>query len=440
MFPGDTFYARANFEWARHGVVLGGTESAGALCDGDFLRVTNVPSKTDRSGMRWVGRHMWYRLDRSNPLNFPAAWERYELTYPCPAAERARWAAFSPTAGPEPFKPARFRAAFGEALSAAGGVDVADRHHFHDFRATVASALKGLGKDDATVQAVVCWASPESVALYGQMLPANMADLADMVTRTDAARTAHMPRPCVCPEDVARELEACASYLGGSTAKAPTGARKPKRAAVASPPAARRRARKGKGKARVAAVGSGDSASGGTASAPVLEKRKAEAPVDVGTAPAGGDDASSALPALAVSRVDVGPPHGVVDVDTSSRLAGQVVRLPNEIWEAGAAGITPCRVAGPTTDDALWVVVGSDDGHAYALAPPIFRHHLTKRHRALLPSSQGGRRLYVSRPFASRPAPPSPRPKPTKASPATAFKSRTVVRQSPRLARLTGGP
>jgi hypothetical protein len=233
MFAGDTFYCRANFVWVRGGDVLGGTAAAGPLVDGDFLRVTNVPSKTDRSGVKWVGRYMWYRLDRSNPINFPAAWERYEAAYPCPVTERASWAAFSPDGTARPFRPAQFRVLFRDALAAAAGDDVADRHHYHDFRATIASALKGLGKDDATVQAAVCWASPESVALYGQMLPANMADLADMVAVTDAARSAHLPRPHVCNEDVARELEACVRVMGAAsapTAGAPAaGASKKKR-------------------------------------------------------------------------------------------------------------------------------------------------------------------------------------------------------------------
>ena len=45
------------------------------------------------------GKYMWYRMDHTNQLNFPAQWARYEVAYPCPEDQRGIWAAVSPVAG-----------------------------------------------------------------------------------------------------------------------------------------------------------------------------------------------------------------------------------------------------------------------------------------------------------------------------------------------------
>ena len=84
-------------------------------------------------------------------------------------------------------------------------------YHYHDFRATVAAALAGLEKPPEVAQAMVNWASPASVALYGQMLPSNMADTADLLTRTDASRYAHLPRAVVDDDAMAAQLKSLGS-------------------------------------------------------------------------------------------------------------------------------------------------------------------------------------------------------------------------------------
>ncbi|KAL1514559.1 hypothetical protein AB1Y20_003654 [Prymnesium parvum] len=98
---------------------------------------------------------------------------------------------------------------------------LAEVHAWHDFRATVASALKLADHTDATVQALVGWATVESVHLYGQMTPEAMATAASATTRVDASRGASVAVPHVSPDTVASEAMLCADFLKPSAA-APT--------------------------------------------------------------------------------------------------------------------------------------------------------------------------------------------------------------------------
>ncbi len=91
---------------------------------------------------------------------------------------------FSPTGDHRPFKPEAARRALHELLSFAVSEEYAAEHFWHDFRATICSALIGAKQSPETAQAMVCWASPQSVALYGQMSADAMADAAELAART----------------------------------------------------------------------------------------------------------------------------------------------------------------------------------------------------------------------------------------------------------------
>ena len=221
MFAGDTYYRRSNFEWVQGRTVVGDSQqavAAGGPQPGWLLRARNVPSKTDRSGQKWMGRFMWYAYDPTNPLNFPTAWLAWDIARPCPPASRGVWPAFSPTGDHRPFKPALARSTLRSLLTYTAGPEAAARHAWHDHRATIASALKGAGKSDATVQAVVCWATAASVELYGQALPEELAAAAELGTTVDASRHAHVDVPHTCPESVAAELIACADGMAADAA------------------------------------------------------------------------------------------------------------------------------------------------------------------------------------------------------------------------------
>ena len=243
MFKGDSFYRRSNFNWCEGKRIAGSTATAmsrGGAADGSIIRSQNVPSKTDRSCRKWGGRFMFYRCNSADPLNFGCAWRRYEVGWPCPESERGLWPAFSPNGDDVPFAPARARALLTELLTITAGAECAADHAWHDFRATVASALIGTKHSPETAQAMVCWASPASVALYGQMSMADMADAADVITLTDASRHAHLPLPHLGPETQIASAEACVGYLAddGCDDSAPVG-RASKQPAASAPVDAR---------------------------------------------------------------------------------------------------------------------------------------------------------------------------------------------------------
>ena len=210
-------YKRSNFGFALSRTKFVSTtafSSDGHVPDGTLLRAVQVPSKTDRSGKKWCGKHLFYRVDSGQELSFAAEWARYEAKYPCPKHEETFWPAFSPTGGRQAFSETEARSSFAQLMQHAVGHD-ADGTTWHDLRATIAAAIVGSNKPKAVAQALVNWASVDSVELYGQMHPHQMADYAAGVVATDASRHAHLPRPHMDADTVLAELESCAFHLEG---------------------------------------------------------------------------------------------------------------------------------------------------------------------------------------------------------------------------------
>ena len=61
-------------------------------------------SSTDQTNAKYLGEKAWYRMKRDDRLNFAAAWETWEVAFPCPDDERDVWAAFSPDGSAAPFR------------------------------------------------------------------------------------------------------------------------------------------------------------------------------------------------------------------------------------------------------------------------------------------------------------------------------------------------
>jgi hypothetical protein len=370
MFSGDTYYRRSNLVWVSGRQIVGSTQQAvasGGPLDGWLVRVQNVPSKTDRTGQKWVGKFMWYVLDRSSPRNFPAQWLRWELTFPCPAAVRTVWPAFSPTGDSVPFSPARARTCLHVLLTQVGGSELADMHAWHDWRATIASALKGANKSDAEVQAAVCWASAASVQLYGQMTPERMAALAEVATTVDASRHAHLPTPHFGPHSLSAELDLCAEALieAGSPPK-------PAKAASKSAPPA-------------------PSGSTKQSNKPRTKRRRPSSP---------SQRAAKGHVLASPARFDIGAPHGIVSVDTSVPLAGEHANVRNAAWQAGV-GSTECQIAGfaHLGGNGVYIVVSSDDNLAYPFSADALRKWASLSARqeiTLLPATSAPARQVAS--------------------------------------------
>ena len=75
----------------------------------------------------------------------------------------------------------------------------------------------GANKPPAVAQALVNWASVDSVALYGQMQPQQLAAHVNDAVAVDAGRHADLPMPHMDADTVAEELEACCAYLDATS-------------------------------------------------------------------------------------------------------------------------------------------------------------------------------------------------------------------------------
>ena len=221
--PTRAFLADSDFTRRSHFVLIGGGDNelpmtAATLLsvtDGTLLRGRRGPSKCDRSGMEWGDRDCWFKLDRTNPLNFAAAWLAYELEHPCPPEERHVWAAFSPDGGKLPWTTSGLQRDFNELMRCAVGDAEAARRSWHSLRVTIATALSTRRHPDGLIQALVCWKTLDAMRLYAKTNRHQYADAVEEVTTTsiDVTRVNHIPAHG--PEYVIDELDAALEALDG---------------------------------------------------------------------------------------------------------------------------------------------------------------------------------------------------------------------------------
>jgi len=158
--PSDTALRRLDLVWvdeAGHEVHMT-RENIQAQRNGATLRGSAAAGKTDRFRITWGNRFQWFILDDKDPLNFAHAWQQFELECPCPPSERATWAAFGNNGGRAAYSVHTLDTHFHKILEAAATSADATKRTFHDYRATIASALataRALGNsgiDNALIQ------------------------------------------------------------------------------------------------------------------------------------------------------------------------------------------------------------------------------------------------------------------------------------------------
>ena len=222
--PDTDYLRRSNFSPFKDGVELEATvESWASLINGDMIRAHPGPSKCDRDNVSFGNIKQWFRYDDTNPLNFAAVWAEWEINYPCPVDERDTWAAFSPDGDEHPFSCASLRALLTVLMLATIGAAETALRSWHAFRVTIACCLMARPEyranpqaQEALIQMLVRWKTPESVRRYAKTLPCDYADHVDAVTRTDGHPLADMRHkvtidPTACYEDIEAaiaELEA----------------------------------------------------------------------------------------------------------------------------------------------------------------------------------------------------------------------------------------
>jgi hypothetical protein len=332
--PTRAFTADGDYPRRSSFVFIGGSdeelpmtpETLRSLKDGALLRGRRGPSKCDRSGMEWGDRDCWFRLDRSNPLNFAAAWVDYELEHPCPPEQRSVWAAFSPDGGKLPWTTAGLQRDFNETLRCAIGVAEAGRRSWHSCRVTIATALSTRRRPDGLIQAIVCWKTLDAMRLYAKTNRHQYADAVEEATQTQIDVTRVGSLPALGPEDVADQLDATLGALdvlddndgGGGSGDA--GQRPVRAAAQAGSSAQGKAVRQPNKQQRVVA-----------AAQPKKRQRAAAAAAPTAASPP--SHGTTTLSDGAVVRMCDDP------------VVGCAVRVPNTFWNWGS-GSTWCEVVG----------------------------------------------------------------------------------------------
>jgi integrase len=211
-----SYKRRSEIEMIDGGQVIPATpENIARFSNGMLLRIRPDCSKADRFNISWGNREMHFAMDDTNVLNFPAAWKRFELQFPCALAERASLAAFSPHGSRSPFAEHELRSAFILLMVTAFGATVAAVHSWHALRITLACALLAGGQCDGTIQAVCRWKSIDSLRVYAEMTASTYASTAALVTTTDASKYATSTLPTTGPEDVAADIDDAITLING---------------------------------------------------------------------------------------------------------------------------------------------------------------------------------------------------------------------------------
>ena len=367
-FRGDSLWRRASFKWAaapKRYLYTREIAAHGPVAPGMLLRAVNPPSKTDRSGRKYGSKYMYYVKDEDNPINFAAEWERYELKYPCPPGKENEWPAFSPWGDHRPFIERIARRTFDILMRHVLGDELAAEHAWHDFRATVCSAMVGLKKKTAVIQGSLNWASAESVALYGQLTPRAKAQHAEDASRADGARCAHLPRPHVDHDTVLVDLQGCVDVLEEAQC-----------AQRAKPKPAASKAVRARKAPRTAAKNESDIA----LAAPAHE-------ADDGHDAEASDAAAAEAHALLAIDVGEGAP---LAVDASHPLTGHHVSVANAVWEPDVGGVTVCEILGFAADESrgehrgVFAIRDHKAGIAYAITQNQLQVFFTPRLKRLL--------------------------------------------------------
>ena len=321
-FEGDTFVRRCNFNWVdKNGNDLPNTAATVASRkNGDLLRGRSAPSKCDRLNIEWGARDMWFRYDDQNPLNFAWRWRQWEEAHPCPASERARWPAFSPSGDGRPFTGGQadglLRVVLGLVMTAAE----AAQRTWHSCRITLATRLfarrgeaHGIARDEieGVIQSLVRWKTVEAMRIYARMQPDQYADYVDMGTDSRPSTGGDIPAdlPEVDPEGILTETQATIDAIDTeeiAKAKVTRAARE-----AEAPRAAAKRS----------------------------QRRTAP--------PTGGISATAAEPEARRRAYDIGEGQAIFHIgDDSWGIIGQQLRVHNSFWGWEDNEYSDCRVVG----------------------------------------------------------------------------------------------
>lgn len=360
------YLRRANFVPYKNGKPLVPDEAAWAsLSNGDMIRGHSAPSKCDRDNVSFGAVAQWFRFDDSNPLNFAAAYTNWEINFPCPVDKRDEWPAFSNLGNNVPFTTSLARKMLEKLMLATIGPEEAALRSFHAFRVTIACALMARPEyktnpaaQEALIQLMVRWKTPESVRVYARMLPTDYADHVDSITTTDGHPLRGMAESVtIDPATGYEDIESCIVELESLSVK-----RSRKQPAAESddfvPPTAKAKP---------------DSVS------PIEEpKRTARKTASDDSGLVAG--AKTVVPETLTTYDCVGYGHIEFTQTDPKSLTGLMVKIPNSVWpgyEQDRAK-TNCQIVGFAKDqripgsNVLGAYIVETDGNYYAFSKSFY--------------------------------------------------------------------
>ena len=167
-----------------------------SLQDGDFMAIFPPPAKADQSGEKYGNFPIYIRLYKHRQSN--AAWRMLQLELQYPVQQRSQRKStplFGPTMG-QAFTHSRLDHLLHKLLQKVSEmhptilpVQAIGRYSWHSYRIGLACALRaitlrdGSKVSDGTIQAMVRWATPQSLQAYARMGRQDYADLIDQSRR-----------------------------------------------------------------------------------------------------------------------------------------------------------------------------------------------------------------------------------------------------------------
>ena len=151
----------------------------------DKAMVKPAGSKSDPLAEFFGTQPIWLPWDPDDPLNAAASLAELELRVPVEGSQRADVALFCTADGPLTMDLAD--KIFAALAHIQLGESRAKQLSLHSPRVYLACALKALRCDDATIQALCRWKSPESIKIYGRLTP---EDYAALIRKTSSVTTA----------------------------------------------------------------------------------------------------------------------------------------------------------------------------------------------------------------------------------------------------------
>ena len=320
-FEGDTLSRRSSFTWvdADYNELPMTPAVIASRRNGCLLRGRSAPSKCDRLNIEWGSRDMWFRYDDTNPLNFAWRWQQWEISHPCPIAERDKWPAFSPTGDATPFSGSHADRCLRAVLAIVMTAAEAACRSWHSCRVTIATRLfarrgEQIKRDEieGIVQSVVRWKTPEAMRIYARIEPEQYADYVELATTTDAPASIPADLPEIDPEHVLPETEAALAHIEREAAAAAKAARAATRDETTEESAA-------------------------------VKRKRARKPTPASGEPSGaGTSMEDARPTF-----DLGDGKQATHLgDDSWDVCGQTLRLHNSLWGIEGDEYTECKVVG----------------------------------------------------------------------------------------------